>query len=249
MASNPFDLSSLGVNLAKPTPPTTKHSMLLYGRMRTGKSTLAASAAEVDGMWPILWIAAEDGTTSFAGKYDDRIDVVKPGSWSDIQNVVETLVDNETKYKTVVVDTLVESQEFIRKEYLAASGGKGDYAMWDKVAEGVIWLSKTLHNSQYNFIGITHHEKTKDDVVGNVLISPLFQGKKALANVPKVYDTIAYLAKGEDDEGEPVRKLVLTALDNVDAGSRLEHILPPGFINPTMSKFMEPIFQEAAKNA
>lgn len=218
-----FDLSSV-VAITEPTKPTDKFSSLIYGRMRTGKSFLAASANEVEAMKPILWIAAEDGSASFADNHPD-IDVVHPEGWADIQRTVQALVDNKTKYRTVVVDTLGEAQEIIKRDYVAKKKSM-DFEGWAKIAEGVTWLVDTLHNSQYNSIFIAHTERVKDDSLGSLLHMPYLLGKKALVDVPKIIDNIFYLAKAEDEEGNMARVLQVFGTSRVDAGSRFEHKFP-----------------------
>lgn len=236
-----FDLSSLGLELSEPTEATDRHTMLLYSRHRVGKTTLAATMAEVEGKYPMLWVACEDGTTAFAGKYPEgRIKVVNVKTWKDIQAVTELLLDNETPFKTVVFDTIGEMQEIIKRDYLKANKSS-DFAMWAQVADFPAWLMTAFQDkeSPYNAIYIAHTEKVKDDTLGAVLLSPFFLGKKSIVDLPKIPDTIAYLAKAQDEDGETVRVLQLTSTDRIDAGSRLEHRLPKQIVNPTMGKFFD----------
>lgn len=236
-----FDLSSIGLELTDPTEATDRHTMLLYSRHRVGKTTLAATMAEVEGKYPMLWVACEDGTTAFAGKYPEgRIKVVNVKTWKDIQAVTELLLDNETPFKTVVFDTIGEMQEIIKRDYLKANKSS-DFAMWAQVADFPAWLMTAFQDkeSPYNAIYIAHTEKVKDDTLGAVLLSPFFLGKKSIVDLPKIPDTIAYLAKAQDEDGETVRVLQLTSTDRIDAGSRLEHRLPKQIVNPTMGKFFD----------
>lgn len=237
-----FDLSTI-LPIAEPTPARKRTSMLLYGRHRVGKSSFVAQCATVEGMYPILWIATEDGTGAFAGQYpEDRIDVVHAKDTSTVIKTVNALVDNETKYKTVVIDTGGQFQEIIKRDYkLANPNAKNAYEVWDKVAEGLFYVTDKLHNSQYNFFLIAHTAKEKDEVLGTVLLSPHFLGKKSLIEIPKIPDTIAYLEKLEDDEGEGYRLLHLTASGRIDAGSRYEHKLPARMKNPKMEEYYKAI--------
>lgn len=234
-----FDLSSIGIETAAPTPAGDRTSMLLYGRHRVGKSSLVAQCAEVEGMYPILWIATEDGTGAFAGQYPEgRIDVVHAKDTATVIQTVDALVDNETKYKTVVIDTAGQFQEIVKRDYRKANPDTSNkYEIWDKVADGLIYVTDALHNSQYNFFLIAHTEKTKDDVLGQVLISPHFLGNKCTIEIPKIPDTIAYLEKTEDADGEPIRLLHLTASGRIDAGSRYEHKLPDNMVDPQMAEY------------
>lgn len=235
-----FDLSKLGLSLEEPTKATDKHTFLLYGRHRVGKSTLAASLAEVEGKYPLLWVAAEDGTTAFEGMYPEgRIKVVNVKTWKDIENLAIMLLDNETPFKTVVFDTLGEIQEIIKRDYLKANKSS-DYAMWAQVADNLVWLVTSFQDKEapYNAVYIAHTEKVKDDNLGSVLLSPYFLGKKSIVDIPKIPDTIAYLAKVQNGD-ETVRVLQLSSTERIDAGSRLEHKLPRQIVNPTMGEFFD----------
>jgi len=238
-----FDLSHLGLELNEPTEASDRHTILLYGRHRVGKSTLAATIADVEGKYPVLWVAAEDGTTAFAGMYPKgRIKVVNVKTWKDIEKLVLLLNEQdengEKVFKTIVFDTLGEIQEIIKRDYLKANKSS-DFAMWAQIADNLTWLVTNFQHkdSTYNAIYIAHTEKVKDDNLGSVLLSPYFLGKKSIIDIPKIPDTIAYLAKATDGDGETVRVLQLTSSDRIDAGSRLEHKLPKQIVNPTMKAF------------
>lgn len=233
-----FDLSDIA-EIEEPTPARKRTSMLLYGRHRVGKSTYVAQCAEVEGMFPILWLATEDGTGAFAGKYPEGvIDVVHIKSVDQMIQIVHNVTTKKTRYKTVVVDTAGQFQEIIKRDYrMANPNTKNAYEIWDKIADGLTFITDRLHNSVYNFFLIAHTAKEKDDVLGTVLLSPHFLGKKSLIEIPKIPDTIAYLEKSEDDEGEGFRLLHLTASGRIDAGSRYEHKLPPHMKNPKMADY------------
>ena len=246
-----FDLSSLGLELDEPTEATDKHTFLLYGRHRVGTSTLAATMAEVEGKYPILWVAAEDGTTAFAGKYPKgRIKVVNVRTWSEIEALVNMVLDNETPFKTIVFDTLGEIQEIIKRDYIRKNKSS-DFAMWAQIADNLTWLVTQFQDKEapYNAIYIAHTEKVKDDNLGSVLLSPYFLGKKSIVDIPKIPDTIAYLAKAEDGDGETVRVLQLTSTERIDAGSRLEHRLPKQLVNPDMATFFQYLTGEKTPEA
>jgi hypothetical protein len=199
--------------------------------------------ADVEGKYPILWVAAEDGTTAFAGKYPKgRIKVVNVKTWKDIEKLVLLLNEQdengEKVFKTIVFDTLGEIQEIIKRDYLKANKSS-DFAMWAQIADNLTWLVTNFQHkdSTYNAIYIAHTEKVKDDNLGSVLLSPYFLGKKSIVDIPKIPDTIAYLAKAQDGDGETVRVLQLTSTDRIDAGSRVEHKLPKQMVNPSFGEY------------
>jgi AAA domain len=242
LAEEFFDLSDIAP-LEKPTAARNRTSMLIYGRHRVGKTTFVSEACEVDGMWPVLWLATEDGTGAFEGKYDEeRVDVVHIKDTAQMINLVTTVVDNKTKYKTVVIDTAGQFQEIIKRDYKRNNpNAKNAFEVWDKIAEGLFFVTDLLHNSQYNFFLIAHTAKEKDEILQTVLLSPHFLGKKSVVEIPKIPDTIAYLEKLEDDEGKGFRLLHLTASGRIDAGSRYEHKLPDRMKDPKMKDYYEAI--------
>jgi hypothetical protein len=234
-----FSLEDIGIETSEPTPAGSRTSALVYGRHRVGKSSLVAQCAEIEGMYPIAWIATEDGTGAFAGQYPEgRIDVIHAKDTATVIRTVDALVDHETKYKTVVIDTAGQFQEIIKRDYKTANPDtKNAYEVWDKVAGGLYYVTDALHNSQYNFFLIAHTAKEKDDVLGQIMLSPHFLGKKSVVEIPKIPDTIMYLEKSEDEEGNGIRVLHLTASGRIDAGSRYEHKLPDRMIDPKMSEY------------
>jgi hypothetical protein len=237
-----FDLYSIA-DAAEPTEARKRTSMLLYGRHRVGKSTFVSQCAEVEGMYPVAWIATEDGTGAFAGLYPEgRIKVFHAKDTGTVIQLAEALAFEKTPFKTVVIDTAGQFQEIIKRDYKKANpNAKNAFEVWDKVAEGLAYVTDILHNSDKNFFLIAHTAKEKDDVLGQVLLSPHFLGKKSVVEIPKIPDTIAYLEKREDDEGNGFRLLHLTASGRIDAGSRYEHKLPDHMVNPKLSEYFKAI--------
>lgn len=231
--SDLWDLSDF-VPLGEPTKAATKFSTIIYGRMKVGKSYLAASAAEVEAMSPILWIAAEDGTASFADDFQG-IDVFRPETAQQVVDVVDKLIDNPTKYRTVVLDTGGAFQEMVKRDYTKAKKSM-DFEGWGKVADILTGLINNLHYySPYNTVFLFHTEKLKDDTLGSVLHMPYMLGNKAIKDIPPIVDNIFYLAKVEAEDGTPVRVLQTTGTSRVDAGGRFEKKLPAQIVNPTFS--------------
>ena len=237
-----FDLSDIA-DAVEPTEARKRTSMLLYGRHRVGKSTFVSQCADIEGMYPVAWIATEDGTGAFAGLYPEgRIKVFHAKDTGTVIQLAEALAFQNTPFKTVVIDTAGQFQEIIKRDYKRANpNAKNAFEVWDKVAEGLAYVTDILHNSDKNFFLIAHTAKEKDDVLGQVLLSPHFLGKKSVVEIPKIPDTIAYLEKREDDEGNGFRLLHLTASGRIDAGSRYEHKLPDHMVNPKMKDYFEAI--------
>lgn len=238
------DLSAIpGLTISEPTTGSSKFSTLIYGRMKSGKSYLAATAADVAQMGPVLWIAGEDGTSSFGDKYGDKIDVVHPRNAQQVLDLIKKLTDVDekgklkfpTKYKTIVVDTIGAYQNMVKRDYLAKNKD-GSFEMWGLVGSMITEITNLVHKSPYNLILLAHHEKVKDETEGKLLIMPHMLGKTAIQDIPPIVDNVFYLAKVEGEDGKPVRVLQTQGTSRIDAGGRFEGKVPSQMVNPTFQE-------------
>lgn len=228
-----LDLSTIAP-IVPPTAPSKKFSALFYGKFRAGKSFLAASAEEVEAMSPVLYIAVEDGTTSFVDEFPG-IDVIHPESTGQLMQIVDAVCSGKTKYRTAVLDTVGASQELIKKDWLAVNK-KSTFELWEKVADGILYIANRFHESELNTIMLAHVDKVKDGIDGGLILSPYALGNKAPRELPTIPDVVAYLARKKDDNGKPIRVLYFQGDDKVEAGSRYENKLPEYMVDPNMKK-------------
>lgn len=213
-----FDLASIGVKVERPRPMSEKFSAVIYGKKGVGKSTLAASAAKVPELAPVLFLAVEDGSSVLDKEYSDdpNLDVVYVEDWLTGAKVIDGVANNQTKYKTVIVDTMSELQEHM-KEHTTETG----YGLWAYIADNSITTVKMLHRSKFvNVIFTTHAEKLKEEDSGKVLMSPFFLGKKTIEEALKPIDLVLYLALGKDESGQPVHVLQTKGDGKIDASDR-----------------------------
>lgn len=213
-----FDLSSIGIKVEKPRPMSEKFSAIIYGKKGVGKTSLAATAAKVPELSPVLVLAVEDGSSVLDKEYHDdpNLDVVYVEDWGTGAAVIDAVANNQTKYKTVVVDTISELQEHM-KEHTTESG----YGLWAFIADNSINVVKMLHRSKFvNVIFTSHAEKLKEEDSGKVLMSPYFLGKKTIEEALKPIDLVLYLALGKDESGQPVHVLQTKGDGKIDASDR-----------------------------
>lgn len=213
-----FDLGSIGIKVERPRPMSEKFSAVIYGKKGVGKSSLAASAAKVPQLAPVLFLAVEDGSSVLDKDYGDdpNLDVVYVEDWATGAAVIDAVANNQTKYKTVVVDTLSELQE-----HMKAHTSETGYGLWAYIADNSISVVKMLHRSKYvNVIFTTHAEKLKEEDSGKVLMSPFFLGKKTIEEALKPIDLVLYLAVGKDEQGQPVHVLQTKGDGKIDASDR-----------------------------
>jgi hypothetical protein len=213
-----FDLASIGVVVERPRPMSEKFSAVIYGKKGVGKTSLAASAAKVPELAPVLFLAVEDGSSVLDREYSDdpNLDVVYVEDWPTGGAVIDAVANNQTKYKTVIVDTLSELQELM-KEHTTEVG----YGLWAYIADNSITTVKMLHRSKFvNAIFTTHAEKLKEEDSGKVLMSPFFLGKKTIEEALKPIDLVLYLGLGKDESGQPVHVLQTKGDGKIDASDR-----------------------------
>lgn len=213
-----FDLGSIGIKVERPRPMSEKFSAIIYGKKGVGKTSLAASAAKVPELSPVLFLAIEDGSSVLDKEYSDdpNLDVVYVEDWPTGGTIIQAVSDNPTKYKTVIVDTISELQEQM-KEHTTETG----YGLWAYIADNSIDVMKVLHRTKHvNVIFITHAEKLKEEDSGKVLMSPYFLGNKTIEQALKPIDLVLYLALGKDDQGQPVHVLQTKGDGKIDASDR-----------------------------
>jgi len=217
-AENLFDLGSIGIKVERPRPMSEKFSAIIYGKKGVGKTSLAASAAKVPELSPVLYMAIEDGSSVLDKDYHDdpNLDVVYVEDWPTGAAVIDALANNQTKYKTIIVDTISELQEHMKSHTTEAG-----YGLWAYIADNSISVMKMLHRSKFvNVIFTTHAEKLKEEDSGKVLMSPYFLGKKTIEEALKPIDLVLYLALGKDEAGQPVHVLQTKGDGKIDASDR-----------------------------
>ena len=236
-----FDLSEIAT-VTKPRKAAEKSTYLIYSAPGIGKTTFGGSASEVEALSPVLLLDFENGSSTLERKYPD-VDVIKIDNWETGAEVIEALVHNDTKYKTVVFDSLSESQLQIIAWSEKENGDNG-FAKWDDAWKKLTKSVKALHMSDYNVICITHIEKDTDEFTRQRVIRPAFQGKKSHTELPKVFDYIGMLFVQEDEAGEKRRVLQFEMDDNVVTKNRSYGVLPDYITDPTMQKIYDALTAE-----
>jgi len=88
----------LPITKPKPRPPR----LLLYGPPGVGKTTFAA------GLPKPLLIPCEDGADTV------QVDQVpKPGTWDDLISTIDSLLDDQQGYRSLIIDSTTSAQELL----------------------------------------------------------------------------------------------------------------------------------------
>jgi len=216
---------------------------LIYGESGVGKTTVVASAADVQGMCPVLHLDVERGTRSIQGIYDN-IDVIRVKTIADLQKVYLTLRKGGHGYKTVNVDNLSEIQQLglgdiIRDDSKADKPPDPDsfvdvtVAEWknyNKSTEQVRRIVRLFRELDMNVL-FTAHRTEVTNKEGDVTKIRPYLTNKASQITPGFIDEVWYMyikhVKGKQ------RRIILTDSTDVIVAKTRNH-LPTTIEEPTM---------------
>lgn len=234
MTETLFDLSTIAP-ITPPRQAAKQLSACFYSLPGVGKTRLAGSISEVVEASPVLLLDFEGGSSVLAHSYPN-VDVVQVNDWATGKALVEALVNEDHKYKTVILDTVGEAQEQIKSWSVQTYGETNPYKKYEDIADQMTRSIRFLHKSGMNVIVIAHVERDKDEIRRSLTFRPYTLGKKSSVELPKTFDVIGYLTMEEDDDsGEPYRALQLQPSPGIEAKDRTG-LLPARIVEPTFEK-------------
>jgi hypothetical protein len=224
-----------GIPITKAQELEEPNSILLFGRAKIGKSTLAASISEVSGYERVLHIDLEQGSVAFAHRYPN-VDVLQIpyGDVEMLTNVVNDLYYTELggRYDAVIVDTMSTGQDWLIS-YLSGSPGltvgestrKLEFDGWAKVETWTMEMMWHLHHMAPLGITCYHLKDNQTALTKEVLTVPKIKGQSqfSVANVP---DIVARLYVVDTNDG-PARLVDMSPKESKSGGNRFEN-LPTG---------------------
>lgn len=238
--TNEFDLSSY---LAPRDSLREPGLLMFYGPYGQGKTYLGLSASQVEGLFPMLVIDFEGSTTGVLDNFDDdRIDVIRPkdrwpgNEWKATKTLLERLLTEKHKYKTVMLDPLNTLFEWGK----AAGEKPGDgFAKWNFVhdeftADGGI-VSRLKH-APFLSILILHEKKEggEDDTLPFADFRWQGQGVGLLGQYP---DMVGYVTRDTNAAGVSTSTLHTAPTKRNNAKNRFG--LPAKMVDPSMAKIYE----------
>lgn len=226
-------------------------SVLLFGLAGSGKSSLAASASKVEAMSPVLFLDTERNGADPVRRHgdDENLTLVPVTTYEAFTKVKQRLLPAAEKgtlpYRTVVIDTVDQLQEFVVEHWTKAAPNDGFLrwkAAYDEVVTDFFWA---LHAAGVNVI-LTTHANVNIDPLGETLIAPTFEGKKTLARLPSKVNLVGYMSHLEHD-GKVIRVLQSEAPEGMIAKKPLG--VPPKMGNPTFQKIWDAAFKTTSPSA
>ena len=167
--------------------------MALYGAAGSGKSSLAASAADSEDGSPLVFLDAEGGSRAIAHR--DDIEVIDVDSWKEIELFTRTAKSySGFPWKTVVFDNMSEYLSMLNS-LITGDGEAPSQPEWGKITLEFLSFIRTwrdLSKRGINVIFIAWEDEEKDDI-GRVKHNLNFT-PKIRKEFPGMIDIIGYLA-------------------------------------------------------
>lgn len=198
--------------------------ILVYGKPKTGKTTLASRFPKN------LLIAFEKGYNAI-----DGIRAIDINKWADFKLVLRQLEKAEARemYDTITIDTTTIAYEMCEQYVCAQNGvqsiadipwGQG-YTATKKEFEKCL---RKITMLGYGLVLISHietrKEKTSDDSEVEILAPSM--PKRCYEVVNQIVDIIGYISTEWDDMGNSTRWLYTRQTPTVMAGSRFKYLAP-----------------------
>lgn len=223
-------------------------NILIYGDSGVGKTTLAGSASMVPEMAPVLLLNLEGGTLSLKERYPD-VKVVNVKNVKHLQSVYDDLLKGKHGYRTVVLDSLSETQKtsmatIMRELVLKEPDRDPDVPgirEWGKSSEQIRRLVRGYRDLPMHCVFIAHAKVDQEDS-GKKVTKPSLPGQLANEVGGFVDEVFYYYIKRVDNQ--PTRMLLTTKTDKEQAKDRSGK-LAAVVTNPTMAEIYSAIYNES----
>lgn len=214
---------------------------LVFSPPGHGKTRFLGTADDDERTAPLLFLDFEGGTQTLVGR---DTDVVTVRSWQDYNEAYAELADPGTKYRSVAIDSVTETQVGGLLAILDKDGKRADPDQLAQADWGLILMQ--MRRFARRFRDLPMHvfmsALAKDDVAPRIgtVKTPLLQGAFA-SEVSGIMDVVAYLALDEGEDGEAVRLMLLHSYPKFQVKARTPWgvTVPSEIEDPTAGKLLD----------
>lgn len=230
-----FELTLDHLPLKKPSQVASPELVVLYGPPGGGKTYLAASASEVEGLAPVLIIDTEGSASGTVSNFsDDHIDILEVDTFDKLDSLLDALITKTHKYNTVIIDTFDVAQKWAVETFQEENPGNG-FKAWGDVADWTVQTARDLKRA--DFLGImVFHEKEDILETGKRLSKLALQGS-AKDILPGVPDVLGLVTRKADKEGR--EKTTLTFAPDPSRATKNRFNLPARVEDATMQTLFD----------
>lgn len=225
--------------------------LIIYGGYGSGKTYLAMSASEVEGLYPVLVIDNEGSTQGVLSNFDQsRIDVIRPKTqwpgkeWAATKKILNDLLTKKHKYKTVIIDPLNSMLAWAK----VAGDKPGDgFAKWNFVHDEITadgGLIDRLKNAPFLAILVLHEKNEDGDGEGPTVKDFRWQGQ-GTSQLGQFPDAVLYTSRETNSAGVSTTTLFTAPTKKNKAKNRFG--LPAKIEAPTMQGLYDIIRKNSNK--
>lgn len=218
-----------------------KAKAFIYGPAGHGKTRLLGTANDDERTAPILVLDYEGGTSSLVGR---DIDIVRIQTPKDYEEVKAFLVGSDHPYKSVALDSLSEAHVAALLGRLDGGRQRQDATLIEQADYGSALvqmrrLVRLFRDLPLHFFATSLAKEELDTREGFVK-KPALSGAFA-EEVLGLFESVGYLALGEDESKQVQRVLILNNVPKIRAKTRVPMgIDPPSMlVEPTIGKLLD----------
>lgn len=183
---------------------------LIFGPPGQGKTTLLGSAQLDERTNPMLLLDFEGGVQSLVGL---EIDVVRITGWPAYNEVYSELVKGKTPYKSIGIDSISETNIFALLQILRDEGPQRkdkDLLEQRDYGKSNVQIRRLVRDFRDLPVHVFFTSLSKEvvDPREGTIKTPALSGQLA-EEIPGLMGLVGYLALTENEEGDPMRSLLL----------------------------------------